>query len=241
MELDIKKAYLSPFSEEKWYLKLIFPSIMALISIILSNKNLHIPNLYVLIIILISIIPSFILSGFFIQFEHNEIHDELPLLPILKSNIPTYGKYGVNCIGVAIFYGILSLLLLIAFALAIKYAVTAKIFIGIILLIPFILFLIAAGLAQSTYADSFHFTEAINIKRVFIIMSKVKVEILVYLLMSIILTFLTFFITLILVLSVVGIILVPFTTAILQLIIVNIKAQVYKVAKYRLENHQQHE
>ena len=91
MQLDIKKAFLSPFSEEKWYIKLIFPSFMAIFSLI-SNILAQEHKAEVLGLALITLLPFLVLYGFFAQFAHNEIHDELPLLPDLKTKVKQYFK-----------------------------------------------------------------------------------------------------------------------------------------------------
>ena len=47
MELSLKKALRSPISDEKWYLKIIFPSIMVILGNVGNEHlHLHIPDLY---------------------------------------------------------------------------------------------------------------------------------------------------------------------------------------------------
>lgn len=234
MNLDIKKSFLSPFSEEKWYLKLIFPVIVTAFSIV-SNHDLHASKETILLVSLLSIIPSIILSGFFMQFEHNEIHDELPLLPILNSNVKKYLIYGLNALGIVLIY--ILFLFLTAIGIGAMFALLhiAKI-LSIILVGIFLIFIfLFVGFAESTYADYFSFKKAMNVSRIASLIPKVKTEIFIYILITIGLMLTLSIITAGVQFAKATLILIPFFTTLIQLIMVNLKAQVYKVAKYRLE------
>lgn len=249
MELNVKKAFCSPFSDEKWYLKLIFPSIMASFNLI-PNAWLKQHPIEFLVLFLIILIPSFALKGFFIQFAHNEIHDKSPLLPELKSNGKNFLKYGVKLVGVFVIYMLIFLLIAFLAGLALGFVLGIisaflhfKAMIPIIAAIVFIpLGILAAAfiiLVECIFFDNFSFKEALNYKRAWGLLSKAKSEIMIYFLLMIgvfialalcflILSFLKF-----------TLILVPVLLAITQLISVNLKAQIYKTAKLRLEENTQ--
>lgn len=233
MQLDIKKSFLSPFSEEKWYLKLIFPLIVAALGMV-SNKTLHIDKSIVLIVSLLSFIPSVILTGFFFQFQHNEIHDQLPLLPILKTNIKKYLSYGILGIGIVLIYTIVAVLIsgLLGFTLWNISKIVALILLGILL----ILFAILISFAQGTFADTFSFESAMNFNYILKLIAKAKGEIFIYMLISTALILGLSAINTVLGLFKYALILSPIFTVFLQLITMNLQAQVYKLAKSRLEN-----
>lgn len=249
MDLEIKRAFLSPFSEEKWYLKLIFPAIMVAFSLI-SHLAVHEHKMAAIILMLITLLPNLVLYGFFAQFAHNEICDEIPLLPSLKSKVKQYFSYGVKNLGLSICYGIaffvicfvLSLVIGIMWGIMSAILGSNKIILQIAQIIIFVLVLIFMvafmPLVQGAFADNFSFKEAWNYKRIFKLMLKVKSEIAIYLLLATCLTIALAIIVLILSLPKFTLILAPILTAIEQLISINLYAQVYKIAKSRLENPQ---
>lgn len=237
MNLDIKKAYLSPFSEEKWYIKLIFPVIMAAMTFI-CNPSMHIiPKQYFWFYILITLVPSIILYGFFIQFQHNEINDELPLLPSLKSNFAEFARYGVRSVIFTVFYMIIDIFLILLALILLKMSsgTVMSILICGIAVIAIIFVSIAANIAIGAYADKFQLGDAFEIKRIYKLMTKAKVEILIYIVMAVLISLLSGIICAILAITVIGMIFSPVVIAILQLTTLNLEAQVYKIAKSRLE------
>jgi len=233
MNLNIKKAFLSPFSEEKWYLKLIFPIIMAACNLI-STRGLHVPESTVMIVSLISLVPSIILSGFFLQFEHNEIHDELPLLPVLNSKVNQYLIYGLNILGIALIYAFFMLLLFVIWALFVKLSGPFAIIIGIVVILAILYLCIVLGLALSSYADEFKFKDSMSFKRINKLLAKAPAEIFIYILVATGLVILASIFNIILLMAKFTFILAPIYMAIIQLTLVDLKAQVYKVAKSRL-------
>ena len=242
MKLDVKKALLSPFSEEKWYLKLIFPIFISACCT-LSDGPFHVSKSLTFLIGLISLIPGIALSGFFIQFEHNEIHDARPLLPVLKSNFEKYLKYGLWVIFISICYLCIAGVLLLIFSPLYGYVsyltkgnILLLILSSIFYLTPFFLLVLSFGFALSSYADSLDIKDVSDIKRTFRLISKVKLLILGYLLIFAGLTLIYLGINAILSISKYTIILSSISWVILQLININLEAQVYKIAKYRLEN-----
>lgn len=237
MFLEIKRAFQSPFSEEKWYLKLIFPTIMSLVWLIYDFDK-FIPQHYIKIITIISIIPYFVWMGFFTQFEHNEIHDEKPLLPILKTKVRDYLVLGLKATCTALFYTLIFILISIAFLLLVKISKPANIIFEVIFFILLLLFVLVASFATSCLADTFTLKSTFNISRILSLIQKVSVEIVIYILLTIALTVSTLVICFLLGVSIIGIILIPIMIAVMQLITINLKAQVYKIAKYRLENNE---
>lgn len=254
MELNIKKAFLAPFSDEKWYIKLIFPSIMAIFSLIF-NVLIHVKPKESIILYLIVLIPSLILSGFFLQFAHNEIHDEKPLLPNLKSNIKTYLVNGIKYLGLTLLYalvigftlGLVVILLNIIIGIivgfcAISFHLDKPTFtmlaaiISVITYIPFAIFMFAYFiLICGAFSDKFSFKEAKDFKRIFKLLKQAKSEVAVCILLEIGIFITAIIAILILLLPKITLVFAPIIVAIGQMISVNLKAQVYKIAKSRLE------
>lgn len=245
MELNIKKAFLSPFSEEKWYIKLIFPVAIAALSFaanIISKEH----KLEAVMLGLLSLIPSIILTGFFARFAQNEIKSQTPLLPELKYQIKQYLIYGLKYIGVSLVYTFILLLLTLGVAVLVGITlgllsaanITTKLLSAIIFILIFIplviLFIAFMTLVLGAFSDNMSFEEALNIKRVWSLVCKTKAEIAIYLLLAIGLGIALAIISVILIVPKVTIFLVPFFITVEQLISINLKAQVYKIAKSRL-------
>lgn len=249
MDLEIKRAFLSPFSEEKWYIKLIFPVIMVAFSLI-SHLAVHEHKMAAIILMLITLLPNLVLYGFFAQFAHNEICNEIPLLPSLKSKIKQYFSYGLKGLGFTLCYGIVFFIIgfMLSFVVGLVLGILSamlglnKIILPIALIIIFVPILILSVafmvLVKGVFADNFSFKEALNYKRIFKLMAKVKSEIAIYMLFAICLMILIVISVLILSLFKFTLILAPILVTIGGLISVNLYAQVYKIAKSRLENPQ---
>lgn len=238
MDLEIKRAFNAPFSEEKWYLKLIFPTIMAAIGM-LYNPKLHIPPLYLAIVFIFSILPSLVLSGFFIQFQHNIIHNESPVLPVLKSNVLNYLKYGFKSLSYVLFYFLLIVLSAISLAVATKLPGGFKILLVITSVLAIIFLFLVLIIATSIFADRFCVKDAFNFNRIMSLMSKVRLEFLMFFLMLFVVSLMSTVIISTLTIIAIGTIFVPFVHALVQFIIGHLSAQVYKIAKYKLENTEQ--
>lgn len=245
MKLDIKKAVLLPFSEEKWYLKLIFPSITIFLFLVLYPKP-HMPVFAILISLLLIIISGIVLNGFFIQFRHNEICSLKPLIPELMEMLKDYFIYGLNSTGIHLMYAIPIFLLSIIGH--IRASIIIAILTSILFLLSYLILFIAGSFSQNAYADSFHFRNAVKFKKIFSLMSRVKLEIFIYLLVFGALILFGLFIWgavavivrklhinthlfLILIYCIASI-----TTTVISLIVFNLQAQAYKIAKFRLEN-----
>lgn len=233
MDLNIKKAIASPFSEKKWYIKLIFPIIITALGLV-SNPSLHISQNVILLTTLISLLPDIVLAGFFIQFQHNEIHSETPLLPFLDEKVKTYFIYGLNGAGITLIYMALGFILFIAIPNLFKNAGIISALIGILSILVLIIGIIVLVFAFNAYADYFEFKDAISLGRIFKLMSKVQLfDFFGFIFFTIGLANCIKFIS-----SLNNIFLVfsPFITVIIQLIIMNMSAQLYKIGKNRLEN-----
>lgn len=231
MELDIKKVFKSPFSEEKWYMKLIFPFIvMILSSPIFTYAGGESPIISLSIIIL-----SFILAGFYAQFGHNEIHDISPLLPELESNIGNFFKYGFKLSVIMSIYLLLVeiglFLLFVGASTSPNLASIAFILIIIGMIIGFPLSIIAQGI----FFDNFSFKEAFNVKKILQFLPKVKKEAIVYTLFTICFVLLSGICNALVKISGFTVIFTAAFLTIFQLAVVNFNAQIYKIAKLRLE------
>lgn len=232
MDLDIKRAFLSPFSEKRWYVKLIFPVIMSTCGLVF-NPNLHISKMLILLTALMSIYPNIILAGFYTQFQHNEIHNETPLLPFLDEKVKRYFVYGLNSFGITLIYLLLGLVLFFVIPNLLKGTGIISVLINIIFVLGLIVGVIILFFALNAYADYFCFKDAINFGFILKLVAKTPLEIFNFVLFAIPLTvcinFVSSFTNFMLIIS-------PILIVIMRLILMNLTAQLYKIAKNRLEN-----
>lgn len=237
MQLDIKKAIQSPFSDETWFFKMIFPTIMVALGAI-GDKHLHIPYLYVNIVFLVTIIPNLILEGFFLQFQHNEIKNEKPILPILKSNVFRYLKYGFKSLSFMGYYTALFLLTCILIYIFTKMTlIKSNGLVAIVLIcVSFFFFLIMYLMAQSTYAENFKLRDTFDFNRLLKLIVKAKSDILIFIVYSVAIILLYLFVFYWLAATIVGLLLIPFLSTAVGFALFNLQAQFYKIAKFRLEN-----
>lgn len=235
MDLDIKKAIKSPFSDDKWYIKLIFPSIMSIFYVIFKQDNFHLSNPFYLVSFIIGIIPLVIYFGFLLQFGHNEIHDEKPLLPVLRGNIKKYINLGFKAILIIIIYFAMAVFV---FLIAIILYKTNSLFLKLLSFPLFILILsmfIFLFMPLGIFADTYSLEDTCNFKKILSLIKRVIPEFIIFVLIQIILELLLSAIGMILIITVIGAPLVLVLYAIIELIRTNLTAQVYKIAKYRLE------
>lgn len=257
MELNIKKAFLSPFSDEKWYLKLIFPFFMTFLISLIGGKIL--PQPYNGFLSVISIISFLILSGYYIQFQHNEIHSERLLLPNLKSKKIAYIKLGLFGAIISIFYLIIGFLLMIIpqtitpiAMLFIRFSHASSILIHAITVISVLSVVVTALMGAllfiswifslCAYADHLKFNENVDFIRSFKMMSRVKVETFIFALIAIPIDILIIFVPQLLemVKTINGLFIMAIVFIVLmQLIEFNLGAQLYKIAKNKFENIEQ--
>lgn len=232
MNLDIKRAYYSPFSEKNWYIKLIFPTIVTALGLI-SNPNLNISKTFILLTTLISLFPNMILTGFFTQFQHNEIHNKTPLLPSLNGKVKDYFVYGLNELGIILIYIALGFVFTFVIPEIFKNIEILNVLVNIVSVIGLIIWIIVLVFGLNAYADGFCFKDAVNFRQIFKLISKMQLlEIFGFIFIAIL------FITCIkLVSSLANILLVisPIVLVIMQLMLINLSAQIYKIAKDRLE------
>lgn len=234
MDLDIKRAFLSPFLEKKWFVKLVFPFIISACFLIF-DKNLHASKLTQAIAVSCLAIPYLILWGFFTQFQHNEIHNKSEILPMLNNKLKDYLIYGLQLTGISlvyiIFLAIISIMIIPFFIFKINAAILTLL---IIMYICVVLFLMATLIfSECSFADNFHFKDAFNFSLIFQLMSNAKLEILTLFLFSALLS-----IVLKLILTFTNFILIfyPFLRILAKLMGYNLAAQMYKIAKKRLQN-----
>lgn len=251
MQLDIKKAIKSPFNDKKWVSKLIFPSIaICLLTVVICEKPYfhklltNIPFFLSLTFFVVLFISEFILSGLFLQIRHNFICD-IKQYPDLKGHL---GGYFLN--------GFASLIIYLTYTLAEKLLELISnvptggfisLILGIFLLCAYIILLISGSFSQNIYANSFYFSKAFDYKKIFSLISKVKKEIFIYFVffsLSILCCMLILFpIALlghhwqinIVYFMAFGYPTISFGGVILILILYNLQAQIYNIAKYRLE------
>lgn len=244
MELNVKKAFRSPFSDEKWYMKLIFPSIVTFFGLLSNDLTPEYPFAAFILLVML-IIPTIVLSGFFAQFANNEIHDNFPLLPNIESKVKDFLEIGIKLLEVMIVY------LLIFLTIAIVIGIALGVILGIIAsvlnfkaLVPIVstlcfiplgvLALAFLAVVEGIFFDNFNFKESLDYKKALSLLSKVKLEIGFYILLFTCLTIATSIINMLLSPFAPSLLLICFLMAVVQMIFINIKAQIYKIAKERL-------
>lgn len=234
MELDMKKAFNSPFSEEKWYSKLIFPFILAILNL-MTNVYYKDSSLTSIVINFAVIILGVALSGFYAQFGHNEIHDKSPLLPDLDSNMKNFFLYGIKLVGIMLIYFSLVLVGSLFGLSALAHPSFLALF-GLFLMVLglFVGFPLAV-VAEGIFFDNFSFKEALDVKRIIKLLAKVKMEILLYIIACICFMMITSILNSIVSIFGITIIFAAALSTIIQLALINFNAQIYKIAKSRLE------
>lgn len=234
MKLDIKKAFNSPFSEENWYIKFIFPFIMSILSI-MSSVFYKDDSFSMTIANLLAFVPGIILGGFYAQFAHNEIHDISPLLPNLQSEIGNFLKYGFKLMGVMLIYFSVAIIGGLLGIIALKNPSILTLLALILMLGGLILGFVLSVAAEGIFFDNFCFKDTLDYKRVLKLLSKVKMEIAVYFLFCFCFIMLTSICNSIVEALNFTLLFAAALIATGQFIIVNISAQIYKIAKARLE------
>lgn len=207
MKLDIKKAFLSPFSDEKWISKLVILTLFAWTGLFL-------------------IFPFWIFIGYCLEFMHNEINNIKPLLPDWHSNFIKYLKYGIGFFIVISIFLILNFIIIFPFIKSFKVALTIYMFI----------FLIISFAVLCLYSDKLKFSEAFYLKNFFVVISRVQLEFLILILIMFLPGIILYFgVPLITkfqlyknIIIAINYLLYPFTT----LILYNLIAQIYKKARY---------
>lgn len=234
MELDMKKALKSAFSEEKWYSKLIFPFILAIFNLI-TNVYYKDSSLTSVIINLLVIILGIALSGFYAQFGHNEVHGKQPLLPELESNIKNFFIYGIKLVGIMLIYFSLVLIGSLFGLSAMAHPSILALF-GLFLMVfgIFVGFPLAI-VAEGIFFDNFSFKESLDIKKIIKLLAKVKMEVLLYIIACICFMMITSGLNSIVSMFGITIIFAAAVSTIIQLALINFNAQTYKIAKLKLE------
>lgn len=156
MQLNVKNAFLSPFSDEKWKSKLFILSLLLIASIGL-------------------LFPYWIFIGYCLQFMHNEIHNIKPLLPDWRSNFIKYLKHGVCYFMIISMFFIFCFLLIFLFIKPFKIAFMIFTFI----------FTIINFAVLSLYSDKLKFSESFYLKKFFKVISRVQWTFLILVLITI--------------------------------------------------------
>lgn len=238
MNLDIKRAILSPFSDSKWHVKLTLPFIW------LFTSGLHFPLYKIsyinLVILNFTLFLPFwlILYGFYIYFAHNEIHNLKPLLPTWKGNWFKYLKTGATSSIIVLFLLILILILDCVLALprfllfphTSPFSISFQYELMAITFIHALFFVFLHNFLGCVYADNFRLSDSFNLKQVSELILIVKKEILVCAI-SIIIFFLLNSFILSYFKNVFFSILSPLVVVLCNLMFINLVAQIYKSAK----------
>lgn len=163
MILDIPKALLSPFSDDKWKSKLFILTLLSILGTFLEPSGLG----------WLSWLPIFIFIGYCVQFSYNEIHNITPLLPDWHSNFLKYFKYGAIFSVITFIYSIIVFLIMLTM---IKLSYTLIFGIG-----GFIFSIVCLWITGA-YCDNFQFKDAFNMKKFIRLISKIQLEIIIFIL-----------------------------------------------------------
>lgn len=222
MQLNFKKAILSPFDAPLWPAKLIILTV----TFMFADFPVHI----------ISFFARFLILGYVLQFMHNEINFFYPALPRWKSNLISYTKRGF-LVSLAVFTYLLILYFIVWLFPGFGNKFFGYTLLSIVLIVMFVLFLFALCL----YADKFELMDAFRLNTMYKMACAAKKEIGLCLL---IFTLLIGFATLIIYCFktsyflgkdalLVTVFVTYFLKALIQLFFASLFAQTYKIAKSR--------
>lgn len=241
MKLDIKKAFLSPFSDDKWLGKLFVLSLFSVIinlviCLLLINAIGNIP-----LLLLFSSLFALVSGGYCAQFANNVIHDNSLILPVWHNNFLKFFKYGFFSFMVSLIY-VAPFLIIYAKALMLKEVILISLFklvgtlgmaiiLFILKMIYLFVLLVFLSIAVALYWDDFKFWDAFKFNKLFKLIFQARLE----LSLSIILITLLGFISNLVVsqtpqnimANIIAIVIVP----IQAIITTNLIAQAYKKAK----------
>lgn len=235
MRLDIKKAILSPFSDNKWRSKLFILCLL----VIPVTFEYFVPNITKVnksgIIYSLLVFPFFcIFWGYCIEFAHNEIHNVKSLLPEWDFKINTYIKYFKQ--------GFLFIIIGVIFiiAIAVSLGLIEKCFFSgmksVIFqfsrnLICYYIITIVPTAICLLYIDSFEFFSIFNLNKLLNLIFKAQQEFCISIIIFYILGCIFELIVSKLSFNFIGIIMTTIMIIITNLISNNLFAQTYKVAK----------
>lgn len=243
MKLDIKKAFLSPFTGEGWFGKVTLFGILNIICFAFNEFFKTNYDKYLLLVFIICMPLGVMLSGYSLQYIHNEIYDIYPILPQWKQNIKSYLKKGIEYFGIVLSYCFIFLLLITPFGLIldkISGAYSNFIIMPIVFLI-ILSVMIIIQLETCSYSQRFEFKDCYEWQSFYGLISKVKKEIVISLFLFFLISALSGIFGLIMektnsiIFMVLEIIIMPYILAATLLIPYNLSAQTYKIAKYRLD------
>ncbi len=234
MQLDIKKAFLSPFSDHEWKSKLSILTILGVFLVFQCFKNPNLKQFNVIAEILF--LPfSFLNIGYCVKFAHNEIHKIKPLLPVWEFDfLLEYFKYGLLFLVISWIYIICFIIICLPMALLLNHF--NIIYLCIFILFSMYLFVIIHSLAINLYADNFKFKEAFNIRYLFNLIKNVKKELFLSILIVIPIGIPYFILVIVykIPFNIFNVVILSFFGSIIDLIVRNVFAQIYKIAKSKL-------
>lgn len=191
------------------------------------------PKLVLIFFAVLYFLMNIILIGFIIQFQHIEIHDKALLLPNLNKKFKHYFLSGLKIIGITLFYFFYVIGLSFCFSGFLHFGQVIKFITISLMYLGFVISIVAVLFSECSYADTFSFKKAIDLEYIFKLMAQVKLEVFLY----VVLLFLFCIIKYTLYESKnTGIFVYPFIITFLLLIMANFSAQLYKIAKNRIEN-----
>lgn len=215
MRLDFKKAFYSPFSDDKWKSKLFILTLLTVFNVLFEILKIRV----------FEFVISCILTGYCLRFAHNEIHNITPLLPNWRSNFLKYLNYGGFSLIVFLAYFLLCSIPIYIIFYLIKSSIIANIFLVFISLT-----MVFGGL--SLYCDNFKLKEAFNIYEFFKLIAKAKWELfvitLIFMFLGIVFYSIKIYFPEKTIIDVTFVIIAP----LYSLITANLIAQVYKKVKY---------
>lgn len=260
MNLDIKKAFKFPFTEDQWLEKLLVGGaifiIIAIVHLIFfvsfggavvismigpATISSGLKIVFSLLFILLFVTTHAIPVGYILQSAHNEIKNQGELLPSWSQSFLKYFKQGIYYfliiyVYLFVFFTISLIPLIPGFIVFSMYqdnsplAVLGLVASGLVILPILFVFLLLLPFIMLCYAEDFKFQDAFRLDKILKLLSKSFPEYVVCIALSIAVSMLFFLACSILSSVCIGILLVPFLILPTKLIAINLFAQTYKNA-----------
>lgn len=240
MQLDIKKAFLSPFSGKGWFWKVTLFSVLAIIA---ETCNLNISRYSI-----IGLFLAMLLSGYSVNFIHNEINNINPILPAWRLNLKKFFKLGIVSIFMCFIYFFISLLVIFPlFGIGNILKTTLHLpFLNAIaivfLVLFFLLLIIAVQFGICAYSKNYDIADCFKENILFKLMLLVKKEIFITILIALVIQSLGVLFSQIMTktnniyIQFCILITIPYILSSSYFIPYNLSAQIYKIANYRHSN-----
>lgn len=245
MKLDLQRTFDSITGTPKWFWKVSILGFLCIL-LILSKGLSKISLNYSFAVLFIGFPIEMIKTGYLMQFIHNEINNISPLLPQWGSGIKTYIKLGIKYYSITISYVICLLSFFMLFIITpVSFLFAHDKFLQDVIIIPLgvlftILGIIIIQLAICSYVDNFRYKHAFNLGRFVQMVVKVKKEIVICLFITFISTLSVLLISEIvekssnLLVGICAYVFISYFIAITFLFLNNLSAQIYKIAKLRI-------